>query len=647
MRPLNFEEADILELNVTVTDGSTTPITQTIEITVLDQNEQPTDILISNLVVAENVPKSTFISSIVVVDPDLTETFRCTLLDSSNGVFHIDGLSLVVIDSINYEMLALHTITVECADKGELVTKKVFNVTILNVNDAPTGIESEVGFTVHENMPAGTQIAVLKTADEDLGDSFSYNLYSYTDKFVITKNIISLVLPLNFEKQSLFQVEIESTDLAGASVTESHDITVIDVNDAPSDIFFVDAPTTEENVPINTVIGRLNVSDEDENDSHTFALVGRSEYCTVDEQGIVYTSGHLDYEQASELTINVVVTDSSNQKAFKSLVISVTDKNEAPYRIILSDDKIAENKPAGKTVSTIVVEDQDFNETFICQLIQRPPFYIEMINNFTHVTLVTTNTTINYELTPSFPITLDCYDHGGLVHRESITITVVDENDPPTQIIFTNALPSTTLSDGHLLTVPTVQIFENAYIGQTVTDIFVVDEDVTDVHTCKITNNTYSDSLNISSSGKSLQTSKMFDFDEIQRVYLEVSCSDGSDSITASLWVDVLLNVNEPVTSVNLLPNIVTENAPSGTLVGVFSFIDPDSDINPSVYILTLNSTYAPFLISRNISHWYLSVTNEQALNYEVLPSFTLSILIEEISQEGHYSYVRSVFTRC
>lgn len=39
---------------------------------------------------------------------------------------------------------------------------KVFYATILNVNGA-TGIESEVGFTVHKNMPAGTHISALKT----------------------------------------------------------------------------------------------------------------------------------------------------------------------------------------------------------------------------------------------------------------------------------------------------------------------------------------------------------------------------------------------------------------------------------------------------------------------------------------------------
>lgn len=84
---MNFEETDIQVLSVTVIDGLTTPITQTIEITVVNQYEQPINNLIT---VAEDVPKGTFVSSIVLVDADLTETFHCTLPDSSNEVFHID-----------------------------------------------------------------------------------------------------------------------------------------------------------------------------------------------------------------------------------------------------------------------------------------------------------------------------------------------------------------------------------------------------------------------------------------------------------------------------------------------------------------------------------------------------------------------------
>ena len=89
------------------------------------------------------------------------------------------------------------------------------------------------------------------------------------------------------------------------------------------------------------------------------------------------------------------MTDSGNLKSIKSLLIFVTDVNEAPYSIMLSSYQIPENQPANKIVATITVEDQDYNETFSCQLTQPSPFYFSLTANSTHITLVTTNATIN------------------------------------------------------------------------------------------------------------------------------------------------------------------------------------------------------------------------------------------------------------
>ena len=647
LSPLDFEETETLILEVTVTDGTTTPITQTIRITVLDQNDPPTDIVINNKTVTENVPRGTNVSSITVMDPDFTETFTCTLIDSSNGIFHTSGLSLIVHGNLNHEWQPLHTITAECADKGELVFIKAFNITVLNANDPPTDIEPNTGFIIAENLPAGTQFAVLTTVDEDSADSFEYLLLNHIDKFYIVGNVISTLAPLNFEEQSLYLVDIESTDSAGASIVVSITITVVDVNDAPDHVFFSTAPLVAENVAINTTVGRLVVHDEDTNDNHTFTTIGRSQYFTVDHHGVVYTSVLLDFEQLSQLTLDVVATDNGNLNKIESIVVQLMDVNEAPYGITLSDYVVAENQPAGVSVATITVEDQDYNETFSCQLTQPPPSYFEVThNNGECINLITTNSTINYEITPSYLVTLSCYDHGGLEHSENISIVIINDNDPPTKIIFDNAQYSPPIDDRQLLlTAPVVQILEDAYVGQTVTGIMVVDEDINDMHTCMIINSTYPNAFSIASSGLTLQTNSSLRFKEINTAYLKINCSDGSEMTLADLRV-VILDVNGPINSISLVPNVVSENSPSGTLVGVFNIVDfddADNTTSQSVYILTLNSTSAPFVISRNSSHWYLSVSKQKALNYEIFPSFTFTILVQEINPVANFSFVQVI----
>jgi len=660
---LDYEKTEVQLVTVNVTDGTTSPILQEIEIMVLDQNEPPTNIAIDNFMVEENTPRGTTISPITVEDPDHVENFSCVLIDSSNGMFVLDGLSLVVFGSLNYEREQLHTISLECADKGQLTYTKIFNITVINVNDAPTDLDSVGGFDVNENMPANTQFAELTTTDEDYRDSFTYILHNHTNRFSIIGSEMTTLVSLNFEEQTIYPVDIQSIDSRGASITVTHNIKVIDVNDAPSNIFFVTAPVVAENATINTTVGRLGVSDEDVGDSHTFATAGVSENFRVDEQGVIYTSAPLNFEDASILTVDVVATDVGGLNKIQTLTVAVSDINEAPYDIILSADETEENQPPGMFVAAINVEDQDFNESFQCQLIQSSPYYFEiLVNNASEnatddtlddpfpindeIVLVTSDSNINYEETESFSITLNCFDHGGLVYSKNITLAITDTNDPPTEIRFDNALY--TIPDGQmetLLSVPEVEIRENSSPGLAVTGITVIDEDANQRHTCEIVNTTSPNAFSITSTGLTLQTTESLDYEQTDRVYLEIRCTDGAESITTPLWVDII-DVNEPISGISLVPNIVTENSPSGTPIGVFTFVDPDTANNAasqSVYIFTLNSTSAPFVIAQNSTHWYLSVSRREALDYEVIPSFTLSILVLEINQEANFTYVQTV----
>ena len=644
---LDYEDSPVQSITVNVTDGTTSPLVQRIDINVVDQNEIPTDISISNMQVEENVPIGTTIGVVSVTDPDQMESFSCALLENSNGRFAMNGLNLIVTGDINYEQRSSHSITIECADKGQLVYTKVFSIAVIDVNDAPTGIESDTGrYEVNENMPPSTRVALLNTIDEDVGDTFTYLVLNGTDKYTISGNELLTTTSLNYEQESSYQISIQSFDRRGESVTVLVNVQVMNVNDAPSDIYFIIAPVIPENASINTTVGRLAVDDEDIGDSHTFATSSVSSTFRVDQRGIVYTLAPLDFEVSPELPLDVVAYDSGNLNKLKTVTVSVSDVNEAPHDIILSNDETAENQPADVMVAMVTVEDQDFNEAFHCQLIQPYPFYFGIVQGVMGIALVTTNSTINYELTPTFLITLDCYDHGGLLYKKDILITITDNNDPPTQIRFVNALYSAPVDDGQiLLTAPIVEIRENTNPGETVTAISIIDEDVGQLHTCEIFNSTSPNAFVITSTEPTLQTSEAIDFEQIEMIHVVIICSDAIAnnplSVSAPLLVEII-DVNEPLSGISLVPNMVAENSPSGTPIGVFDFVDPDGEDSESVYVFTLTSVSAPFVIGRNSSYWYLSVSR-QAINYETLSSFILVIEVLEINAEGNFTYSQTV----
>ena len=196
-----------------------------------------------------------------------------------------------------------------------------------------------------------------------------------------------------------------------------------------------------------------------------------------------------------------------------------------------------------------------------------------------------------------------------------------------------------------LLTIPIVEIRENTNPGETITAISIIDEDVGQLHTCEIFNSTYPNAFVITSTEPTLQTSESIDFEQIERVKVVITCRDAiannPQSVSAPLLVDII-DVNEPLSGISLMPNRIAENSPSGTPVGVFDFVDPDNETYVSIYIFTLNSASAPFVIGRNSSNWYLSVSR-QAINYEALSSFTLAIEVLEINPEGNFSYAQTV----
>jgi len=642
---LDYEKSEVTFITVNVTDGTTEPVLQDLEIAILDQNEPPTDISIDNLQVEENTHRGTIISPIEVSDPDRVESFSCLLIDSSNGMFVINDMSLVMFGNLNYELQDSHTISVECADKGQLLLTKVFNITVVNINDVPTDVDSINGFDVDENLPPNTQFAELITTDEDYRESFTYILHNHTDKFNIIGGEMFTLVSLNYEERTVYSVDIQSIDSQRASITVNHNIKVQNINDAPSNIFFVTAPIVAENATINTTVGRLGVSDEDVGDTHTFATAGSPDNFWVDEEGVVYTLSLLNYEDAATLTLDVVVTDSGNLNKIQALTVIVSDIDEPPHDILLSTYETAENQPAGMVVAAVTVVDQDQNETFQCQLTQPSPYYFEIANDTdTEITLITSNSTINYEATETFTITLDCFDDGGLEYRKDIEITITDNNDPPSEIRFSDALY--TIPDGQmetLVSIPTVEIREDANAGLEVTGIIVIDEDENQRHTCKIVNTTSPYSFTITS-GPTLEVNGTLDFEQIgSSVSLVISCTDGFESITAPIRV-IIRNVNEPISGISLVPNVVAENSPSGTAVGVFEFVDPDGAAAHSEYIFYLNSTSAPFTVARyNDTHWYLAVGRQEALNHEILPVLTLNILVLEISQEANFTYAQAI----
>ena len=249
---LNYEAQQVYTVTLKVTDNGVPQesASLSINVTVANVNEAPTDISLSKTSIAENSLAGTVVANMSVNDPDDTvnniKTTRryhvCTLLDSANGRFRIrSGLTLVVgSGELNFEINNNHTITIQCSD-GSLTTTKVFAITVTDVNEMPTSVQLS-SYRVVENIASRNLIGSLSAIDPDnqAGNrqSFTFGVQGNDSRFEVSGNDLYSVVPFNFETTPFVRVAVFATD-DGVPAMTRHDtlrIDVMDANDAPNDL---------------------------------------------------------------------------------------------------------------------------------------------------------------------------------------------------------------------------------------------------------------------------------------------------------------------------------------------------------------------------------------------------------------------------
>lgn len=152
-RPLDYETARVHHITVQVKDANhSLTVNQSFTIYVMNVNEAPTLITLSNHVIAENSPHGTVVGIINVTDPDeafVTQSITCGLRNDAGGRFKVIGLALTVLDSrmLNFEDPdgPDHLVDIVCQDQDGEATQQQFVVELTDVDEPPVRIESSSG----------------------------------------------------------------------------------------------------------------------------------------------------------------------------------------------------------------------------------------------------------------------------------------------------------------------------------------------------------------------------------------------------------------------------------------------------------------------------------------------------------------------
>jgi uncharacterized repeat protein (TIGR01451 family) len=540
-------------------------------VTIVFTNEAPTDLSLANNNIPENQEIGTTVGDFTTTDPNISNTFTYSLVagigDTDNSLFTIAGNQLQANTSFDFEAQDSYSVRVRTTDSGGLFYDKPFTINVTDLNESPTNITlSKV--KIPENQ---TTVGDFTTTDPDTGDTFTYSLVSGTgdtdnDLFTIVDNQLQAKAPFDFETQKRsYSVRVETTDQNGLSYDKPFTITVSNVNEAP--ITTLSNANIDENQPIATIIGDLTTIDpdfDDIGDTFTYSLVSgdgdidNSLFTIAGNQ--LQANASFDFETKNSYSIRVRTTDQDGSFYEKDLTISVSNVNETPTNLILSNATIDENQPIGTLVGNFDTTDPDTGDTFTYSLVAG----IGDTDNslFTIAgNQLQANASFDFETKNSYSVRVQTTDQGGLSYEKDLTINVNNVKEAPTNL---------TLSNG--------TIGENQPIGTIIGNFDSTDSDIGDTFTYSlVAGDGDTDNSKFTIAGNQLQANASFDFETKNSYSIRVKTTDQDGlSYEKDLTINVS-DVNETPTNLILSKATIDENQPTGTVLGNFDTIDPDT----------------------------------------------------------------------
>lgn len=398
---------------------------------------------------------------------------------------------------------------------------------------------------------------------------------------------------------------------------------LVDINVAPT-IPAGQMLQIPENSAANTQVGTVVANDANStapNNVLTYQILSGSPSnpftINASTGAITFNGGALSFETTSQFSLTVKVSDGGTPSlsSTQTVIVSVTDVNEAPSIPAGQVFQVLENSVINTSVGTVSASDLDQvapNNTLTYSIVSGNPSNPFSINAATGQITVANPAALNFETTPQFTLQVKVTDGGtgNLNATQSVVINLIDANDPPT------------INAGQIF-----GIVENSSSGASVGTVLASDPDATAPNktlTYSIigggnTNNAFT--INSATGAITVNNPAALDFEEIQSFSLTIQVTDGG-SLTAVQGVTVnVSNQNEVPTVTAGQSFSVTENSPAGTVVDTVTATDPDAN-KTVTFSITGGNTGSAFAIDPATG----TITVVGEINFEATAVYSLVV---------------------
>ncbi|MCC9643188.1 DUF4347 domain-containing protein [Rhodopirellula sp. JC740] len=579
------------------------------------------------------------VANIVLTDDGIgTNDFTLTgddaalfeLRDSNTKLFLRDGVTL---DYDTNNVLDVNVVVDDTDVGGSPDDTKSFQMTVTDVNTAPTVSLSQSGTSLAEDTATGSRIKMADIIVTDDGTGTNVLSLSGDDAalFEIDGNELFWRgdVALDFETASSLDVTVNVDDSSlGAGIDSSTDftLTVTDVNEAPSVSLANQVTTISEGADLSSGMKVADiVVDDDALGSETFALIGDdAALFRIDGTELwLVNNASLDYDSNATLDVTVEVYDASlSASALDTAAhsMTVTDVNTAPtVSLSQSGTSLAEDTATGSRIkmADIIVTD-DGTGTNVLSLSGDDAALFEIDGN---ELFWRGDAALDFETASTLDVTVNVDDSSlgaGIDSSTDFTLTVTDVNEAPS-VSLANQV--TTISEGADLS-----------SGMKVADI-VVDDDALGTETFALIG---ADAALFRIDGTELWLVNNASLDYDSNATLDVTVEVYDASLSASALDTAAHSMT--VTDVNTAPTVslsqsgtsLAEDTATGSRIKMADIIVSDDGTGTNGLSLSGDDA-ALFEIDGNELFW----RGDAALDFETASTLDVTVNVDDSSLGG------------
>jgi hypothetical protein len=430
-----------------ISDGTPNELTgQTFNITVVAvDDDTPTIVTNNGLKLNEGATKTIPLDSLEADDSDTdnsTLTYTVTSAASNGQLENTDnsGVSIstftqqnLIDDKIQYvhdgSESSSDSFVFKVADGSfNEFLGQTFHITVNPINDNIPVVTVDQTYTVAENIVNSGVVGTVLATDADEETTFS----SWTISSGNTNSVFAIDASsgeitvadnsnLDFETTELYTLGITVSDGENTSLVETVNINVNDINEAPTAIQLSNS-SIAENSAVGSKVGALSATDIDADQIFTYTIVENDNFEIVGDS--LFSKSVFDFEIQNSYELEITVTDQDDLSYSESFTIQITDANEAPTGIQLSNASIAENLAIGSEVGALLASDEDADQSFIFTIAENDNFEISGDK-------LISSSDLDFETQDSYSVEITVTDQGDLSYSESFTIQITDANEAP------------------------------------------------------------------------------------------------------------------------------------------------------------------------------------------------------------------------